>query len=542
MRKKFKVISWILALVMGLTLLSGCGAKDTSTQEEGKAEPSSEAVGEVSEQDKQGGVLTFALSATPKTIDPVKYTGVYEGNIIRNVADTLVRYTQDLSEIAPNLATEWSASEDGKVYTFKLRDDVYFQKGKYQDGKQMTGEDVKYSLERSATESVMNRLSMLDHVEVVSDFEVKCYLKEANSAFLTVLTDSGNVIVPKEEVEGWGDAFGLNLVGTGPFKVVEWKKDDCVVLEKRDNYWGDKPYLDGVTFKFISDRNMMTNALRTGEIDIATDLTGESVKIVKDDANLVLQEVPGLHVAYFYMNLIEGPTADKRVREAIIRAIDIDEMVKGIYQFDEATRAYLPLPPGSWGYDASLESMIPEYDPEKAKALLAEAGYPDGFKTQIYVADKPARVKMATILQAYLKQNLNVDLEIKTVEWGTFSDIASKGKAPIYGMSWTWYPDPYFFLNYMFHSSQIGSLGNGQGFNKPEVDQLLDQAVRVADPNERAEAYKKALKSITEEYTRVNYSNEKVIYGLTSRVQGYEVRADNQAVFVSPEVNVWLKK
>lgn len=539
MRKKIKWVSLIMALIMVLAIVTGCSSKT------GDAQPASgsSTAGEASNTDsKEGGTLTVALSATPKTIDPVKYTGVYEGNVIVSVADTLIRYKQDLSELLPALATEWSVSEDGKIYTFKLRDDVYFQKGKYQDGRQMKAEDVKYSLERSAKESAMNRLSMLDHVDVINDFEVKCYLKEAASSFLTVLTDAGNVIVPKEEVEGWGDSFGFNLVGTGPFKVVEWKKDDCVVLERNDNYWGGKPNLDGVTFKFITDKNMMTNALRTGEVDIATDLTGESIKLVKDDSKLVLKEVPGLQVSYFYMNMVEGPTKDIRVREAIIRAVDIDQMVKGIYQFDEASRAYLSVPPGSWGYDASLESIVPSYDPEKAKQLLKEAGYPDGFKTQIYVADKPSRVKMATILQQYLKQNLNIDLEIKTADWGTFSDIASKGKAPIFGMSWTWYPDPYFFLNQMFHSAQIGSLGNGQGFNMPEVDQLLDQALKETEQSKRAEYYKQALKLITEQHARVDYSNEKVIYGLTERVQGFELRADQQIIITSPDINVWVKK
>lgn len=533
MRRKFKWVSLVLALALFLSILTGCGSKTP-------ADPTN--VNEGSKDSKEGGTLTIALSSTPKTIDPVKYTGVYEGNIINNVADTVVRYKQDLSEIMPNLATEWTVSEDGKVYTFKLRNDVYFQKGKYQDGRQMKAEDIKYSLERSAKESAMNRLSMLDRVEVVNDFEVKCYLKEAAASFLTVLTDAGNAIVPKEEVEGWGDAFGLNLVGTGPFKIVEWKKDDCVVLERNDKYWGTKAYLDGVTFKFITDKNMMTNALRTGEIDIATDLAGESVKIVKDDPKLVLKEVPGLQVSYFYMNMLEGPTKDKRVREAIIRAVDIDQLTKGVYQFDEAKRAYLPLPPGSWGYDASLESMVPSYDPVKAKELLTEAGYPNGFKTQIYVSDKPARVKMSTILQQYLKQNLNIDLEIKTADWGTFSDIASKGKAPIYGMSWSWYPDPYFFLNQMFHTSQIGSLGNGQGFNVPEVDKLLDEALKEPEQSKRAELYKQALKLIVQEYARVDYSNEKVIYGLTERVQGFELRADSQIIVTSEDVNVWVKK
>ncbi|WP_066497372.1 ABC transporter substrate-binding protein [Abyssisolibacter fermentans] len=537
-----RIISLMLVIVLSLALFAGCGETNDVPKDKPSDNNSEQTANENPGEPKDGGTITVALSATPKSIDPVKYTGVYEGNIITNVADTLIKYKQDLSELVPNLATEWNVSDDGLVYTFKLRDDVHFQQGKYQDGRLMKADDIKYSLERSAKESAMNRLSMLDHVDVVSDFEVKCYLKEANSAFLTVLTDSGNVIVPKEEVEGWKEAFGFNLVGTGPFKVVQWNNDDSVVLERSDNYWGEKPHLDGAVFKFISDRNMMTNALRTGEIDVATDLSGESVEIVKSAEGLVLQEVPGLHVGYVYMNLMEGPTKDKRVREAIIRSIDIDQMVKGIYKFDEAERGYLALPPGSWGYDESLESLIPSYDPERAKELMKEAGYEDGFTTQIYVADKPARVKMATILQSFLKQNINVDVEIKKVEWGTFSDIASKGKAPMYGMSWTWYPDPYFFLNYMFHSSQIGALGNGQGFNNPEVDRLLGEAGKATETNERAKYYKQALKLITEEYSRINYSHEKVIYGLTDRVQGFNLRADSQITLTSSEVNVWLNK
>ncbi|WP_286680870.1 ABC transporter substrate-binding protein [Tepidanaerobacter sp. EBM-49] len=532
-----RIICILIALFICITMVAGCG---TGTKES-KPE-TSEATGGAADE-KDGGTLTIALSATPKNLDPIDYTGVYEGNVIINVCDTLVKYDKSLQNIIPAIATEWSVSDDMKTYTFKLRDDVYFQKGKYQDGRKMTAEDVKYSLERSAKESAMNRLSMLDHVDVVSDTEIKAVLKAPNAAFLTALTDAGNTIVPKEEVEGWGDQFGLHLVGTGPFKLVDFIKDDSVVLERNEKYWGQKPHLDGVVFKFISDINMMANALRTGEIDVATDLVGESINVIKQSDDLVLEEVPGLVVSYVYMNMMQGPTADRRVREAIISAVDIDEMVKGIYTWGEAQRGYLPLPPGSWGYDPSLESLIPAYNPEKAKQLLTEAGYPNGFETEIHVGNKPARMKMSTIMQNYLKQNLNIDMKIQVSEWGTFSDIASKGKAPLYGMSWTWYPDPYFFLNQMFHSSQIGSLGNGQGFNNPEVDKLLDDAVTTTvDINERAALYKKALKLIVEELPQIDYAHEKVIYGLNKNVQGFVVSPDNQINLVTSEINVWKQK
>lgn len=538
-----KLLPLFLVLIVSLSLFAGCGNSDGDDADKGEEEAKKQELPDpstVSDEDKYGGVLTIALSSTPKNLDPILYTGVYESNIITNVADTVVNYSQDLSEIVPNLATEWSVNDEGTEYTFKLRDDVYFQPGEYQDGRQMTAEDIKYSLERSAKESSLNRLGMLDKIEVTSEFELKAYLTEPNAAFLTALTDAGNSIVPKEEVEGHGDKFGFNLVGTGPFVLKEFKIDQEAELTKNEKYWAKEPYLDGVTFKFITDRNQMTNALRTGEIDIATDLIGENVKIVEDDANLVLEQTPGLHVAYMYMNMMEGPTKDIKVREAIIRAVDIEEMVKGIYQYDEADRAYLPLPPGSWGYDKELESLVPEYDPELAKKLLKEAGYEDGFSLDIYVTDAPARVKMATILQGSLKQNLNIDVNINTAEWGTFSEIASSGKADMYGMSWTWYPDPFFFLNKMFHSSEIGALGNGQGFNDPEVDKLLDEALKVTDLDERAELYKEALEKITKQYSRINYANEKVIYGFNPEVQGFELRADQKKIFVSDEINVWL--
>lgn len=520
-----KPVVLLLVLAMVLSVLTGCGKKATDNGNASSNEP------------KDGGVLTLALTATPKTFDPVKYTGIYEGNVIHSIFDNLVYYNKDLNEIIPGLATEWKVSDDLKTYTFKLREDVYFQKGKFQDGRKMTAEDVKYSLERSAKESVMKRLRMLDSVEVVSDTEIICHLKDANAAFLTVLTDSGNTIVPKEEVEGWGEEFGSHPVGTGPFAFKEWKDGDSVVLVRAEKYWGEKPHLDGVTFKFITEQNMMTNALRTGEIDVATDVNGENIQAIKSDSNLVLNEKPALKVIYMSMNLTDGPTKDPRVREAIISAIDVDAMIKGLYPWGEAQRAFLALPPGSWGYDKSLEELVPKYDPEKAKKLMAEAGYPDGFKTEFYVSGSD---KAGVIIQDYLKKNLNIDMKINLIEWGTFSDIVSKGKAPLYSMSWTWYPDPDFFLYQMFHSKQIGSLGNGQGFNSKEVDELLDKAVsQTADQNERAQLYKQALEIITKDNGRVNFANGKIIDGTSKKVHGFERGADGSIFIVNPEVNVW---
>ncbi|UUM11942.1 ABC transporter substrate-binding protein [Clostridiaceae bacterium HFYG-1003] len=537
---KKKILS-LVGMTLGLSLsLSACSTTTPATTAVGtKTTTTAGATVPVGEP-KDGGTLTVALTASPKNLDPVTYTGTYESQIIQNVGDTLVAYSMDLSKIVPAIASSWTVSSDAKAYTFKLRQDVYFHPGTYQNGRQMKAEDVKYSLERSAQKSAMKRLDMITSVEVVNDFEIIVHLPEPSAVFLTALTNSGNIIVPKEEVEGWGDAFGNHLIGTGPFMMKDFKLDQATTLVRNEKYWAAKPHLDSVVFKVITDMNQNANALRTGEIDFASNLTGESVKLIRDDQSIKLLEMPGLHFAYIYFNMVKGPTADIKVREALIRALDTKELVKGVYQYGEAQPASLPLPPGSWGYDKTLEADVPTYDPAAAKELLAEAGFPNGFKTKLYISNTPARVRMATIVQQYWKMNLNIDVEIMTSEWGTFSEIASKNNADIFAMSWTWYPDPYFFLNKIFHSTAIGSLGNGQGFNDPEVDRLLNEALVITDQAARAKLYSQAVKAIIAKRPGVFYSNENVTWGVSPKVQDLIQRADGSIFLVNEEVNVWI--
>ncbi|SDY15852.1 peptide/nickel transport system substrate-binding protein [Evansella caseinilytica] len=523
----------LLLATVSLLFIIGCSepaSPDTESKEGDGSENSQEDA-------VDGGELIVGLSANPMTLDPVSYTSTYESQVIRSIADTLVIYSNDLMEIEPALATEWEVSDDLMTYTFKLREDAFFQPGEYQDGRQMTAEDVKFSLERSANDSAMNRLRMVESVEVVEEFTVNVHLSEPNSALLAVLTDAGNVIVPQEEVEGWGDQFGMNLVGTGPFKLDEWKIDDQIQLSRHDNYWSQTPHLDTLIWKGITDQNMMVNALRSGDIDIATDIQGQNRAILEQEEGFELLTVPGLSIEYVAMNMMEGPTADIRVREAINLATNVDELVQGVFQYGGAIRSYLPLPQSSWGYEPSLESMVPDFDPERAKQLLAEAGYPDGFEIDLYVIER--RVPHATIFQSQLKENLNIDVNVNVVEFGVQSDIASQGQAPMYLMGWSWYPDPDFFLYQMFHSDQIGSLGNGYGFHHPEVDELIERATaETVDQEERRDLYVEAMELIIQEYPRVELSLVEITAGISDQVNGFDVRPDNSFIIVNPNTNV----
>ncbi|MCI7730684.1 ABC transporter substrate-binding protein [Enorma burkinafasonensis] len=490
--------------------------------------------GEVTE----GGTLNISLSASPALLDPVKYTGVYESQIINTICDTLVQYSMDLAEIVPCLATEWTVSDDGITYTFTLRDDVKFQPGEYQDGRAMTAEDVKYSLERSNVESTNNRLDMLDHCNVISDTEIECVLKTPNSAFLTALTDGGNAILPKEEVEGWGDNFGEHLVGTGPFQMVQFTRDQQTELKRHEGYWGDRPNLDGVVWKVITDSTQQANALFTGEVDLVTDLGGESLQTVSENSDYIVEQQEGLNFSYMYMNMQNGPTANPDVRKAILMCIDRDEILAAAYPYGGGSVASVPLPRGSWGYDESVEELVPAYDPEGAKELLANAGYPDGLELELFTSNTTAGLDVATVVQQQLKDGLNIDLVIHQNDWATLSSNASSGQCDLVCMSWTWYPDPYFFLNKLFSTAEIGGNGNSGLFSDPEVDDLLQQALEVTDQDERADLYKQALRLIVEQNPMIVYSTANSKNGLTKNVQGFVQRADNLVYVVNSEVNI----
>ncbi|AST93885.1 peptide ABC transporter substrate-binding protein [Sutcliffiella cohnii] len=527
--------SFLFSIVIALLFIVSACSSDSQTESKSNGQQ-----GEENLEPKSGGVLNVGLASNINTLDPTKYTGAYESQVIRAIGDTLIAYSKDFSDFVPSLATEWTVSEDMLSYTFKLRDDVYFQPGEYQDGRQMTAEDVKYSLERSVNDSALNRLTGVESFEVTGEFEVTMHLTAPNASILAMLTDPGNIIVPKEEVEGWGDQFGSHLVGTGPFQFVDWQTDQQVKVERHENYWGETPYLDGVVYKIIPDPNMMTNAIRSGDIDIATNISGQNRAVIEQDSNLELLSVPGLALTYLDLNYQSGPTADPKVREAIYKATNVEEIAQGVNQWGGGSVSYAPLPQESWGYSEELESLKPAYNPEEAKSILAETDYADGFSIELYVLE--SRVPYATIFQNQMKENLNIDVDIKVTEWGTLSTIASQGNAPMYIGGWSWYPDPYFFLNQTFHSSQIGSLGNGKGYSNPEVDALLDRALsETVVQEERAALYQEAIAIIMSEYARVELDNLHQTAAIRPNVKGFNVAVDPSIQIVSPNgTNVWL--
>ena len=498
------------------------------------------------DEPKQGGTLTVSLTSAPSKLDPIHYSGAYEGQIICAACDRLIEYNDELTEFVPSLATSWEVSDDGITYVFQIREGVTFNPSDYHDRRPLTAEDVAYSLNRSAQFSDNARLSMLDKAEATGDLEVTCTLTNACAAFLTALTDAGNSIIAQEDVEGYGDSFNRNVCGTGPFKLVEFSLDERAVLEANDAYWLGRPNVDTLVIRFITDLTQNGNAAVTGEVDIATDIQGEAIATVGNSDAVELWTTQALQINYIRLNSrdeIEGrpnPLADVNVRKALAMAADWDAIRTALFKYDDAVPGYLPIPFGSWAYDPSQESLAPTYDPDQATQLMAESGYASGFDISMYVTNNQARVDLATMLQAYWSV-LGVNLTPVIGEWGSYSDAVCGGKADTYAMSWSWYPDPYFFLNNLFASNQTTAIGNGAGYVNAEVDDLLLKAVQTNDQDERAKYYQQVIEIAMNDCVGVYYAVPNVFYAKNPRVHDFAQRADSMLRFVTASRNTWVE-
>lgn len=571
--KRRPIMALAMAAVMAASVMTGCGgsgggtaatttasgdttaAAGETTAEGSKMTPDANAagqtldaaisIGQTDAEATRGGTLVVSMPSAPLTLDPAGYTTMYENHIMYNVLETLFIYDKEYKESIPCLATGYEVSDDGLTYTIHLRDDVYFQNGQYVKGRKMTAEDVKYSLERSKEESPTDRVcrDFFDYAEVVDDTTVLLHMSSPAGPFITQLTEVGAAIVPKEEVEGWGDEFGSHIVGTGPFTLEEIVTDEKVVLKKSDNYWGTEPYVDGIEFRIVSDSNQAINAVTTGEVDIAMYLQGESIKRAGDEG--LLLQTPSSAITYVRFNLQNGPTSDPKVRQALTMAVDIDALVSGIYQYGEGTRAYQPLTAYSWGYDTALNALVPAYDPEGAKALLAEAGYPDGFSMTIYIGSTTYREKMAQMLQYYWGE-IGVKLDIKSstmAEWSaTVPDSWQGDTVNSFGVSWNSNPDPYGFLDKFFSTATIHASSNSGGYSDEEMDKMLNEAFALTDEAARREIYVKAMEKIMNEYTGIYYAYECRNWAISSKVHDAVLRADTQMVVTSPFNNIWLEQ
>jgi len=445
-------------------------------------------------------VLVVAQIAEPKSMDPHAVTAANDFRILVNIYDGLVRFADGTLEVEPALAESWEVSEDGTVYRFELRDGVRFH-----DGTPFDAAAVEFNFERMLDEEhpyhhtgpfpLAFFFSTVDDVEVVDDLTVRFHLSEPYAPFLSNLAYPTGLLVSPAAVREHGQDYGRNPVGTGAFVFRTWEANRQVAVERNPDYWDGAPSLRGVVFRPITDANARVAEMLAGNLDLMVEVPPDNVELFDQDPNFRYQEQPGPHLWFLILNLREPPFDDVRMRRAVNHAIDKETLVEDVLQ-GTATVATGPVPEAfGWAFNDELEPY--PHDPERARALIEEAGHGDGVEVDFLVTEGGSGmldpVSMGTAIQADLAE-VGIDARIRTFEWNTYLDRVNaglEGQAAMAEMAWTTNdPDtlPYLALRSAALPDEGGF--NSGYYSNPEVDDLLEQARRTTDQAERARLYK----------------------------------------------------
>lgn len=444
MNKKHVLASVLALSLIFTTALAGCASKPETDADKGNAGGTA----------KTGGTLVVARKADANNLDPQFITNIPSSNyIFGKVYEGLIKTDKNM-EFQPSLATEWKAVDD-LTWEFKLRTGVTFH-----DGAPFNAEAVKKTFERALDAKVNSPLagkfSMVKQIKAVDEHTVQFILAYPYTPLLSILaSNEGSILSPKAIAEQ-SDRLAKNPIGTGPFKFQSWTPGQEMVLVKYDGYWGEKPKVDKVQYKVVPEDTTRVAMIESGEAQIADQLPVTELNRVQSSSTLELARAEGLGVEYIGFNTKKKPFDDVRVRQAVAYAIERDSIIKGVFN-NVGSRTLTALSPKMPGYNANLTDY--DYNINKAKQLLAEAGYPNGLKTSIVTDDRKERVNVAEVLQSLLK-GIGIDLEVKVVEFGAYLDITGKGEHSMFYGGWGNATGDADYNQYnVFHSSPHGSKG-----------------------------------------------------------------------------------
>lgn len=520
----------MMLLIMSL-FLAACGADDAETSSSETGNDSSTNTDSSTTDNSNSStpqVLVFGRGADSVSLDPGIVTDGESFKVTQNVFETLLNFGEQDTTINPGLAKEWEVSEDGLTYTFQLQEGVKFHDGtdfnadavikninRWKGGKE---EDFYYfnSMFKAEGEDIIK------DVTAEGDYTVVFTLSRPQAPFLKNLAMSPFGIGSPTAFEAAGDKFGDNPVGTGPFKFTDWKRNDSITIEKFEDYWQEGlPKLDKVIFRSIPDNSARLNELMAGNIDLADGVNPSDGKTVEGDSALQLIERPSMNIGYLGLTNTRAPFDNKLVRQAVNYAIDKQAIVDAFFE-GRAEVAANPMPPSISGYNDAI-SPYP-YDPEKAKSLLAEAGY-DGKEIELWAMPVPRPympdgAKVAEVIQKNL-EDVGIPSKIVTFEWATYLEKAKNGEADAFMLGWTGdNGDADNFIYTLLDKDNIGS-NNYAYYTNEEVHELLIQAQSETDENVRNELYKKAQEIIHDDAPWVPLAHSTPLLAAKAGVNGF---------------------
>ncbi|MCP4108992.1 MAG: ABC transporter substrate-binding protein [Desulfobacteraceae bacterium] len=432
------------------------------------------------------GTLRVATTTMPNAIDLPMGAERNAHNVSWQIYNSLV-WIDDTTKVVPALAEKWTVSEDSTVYTFKLRKNV-----KFHNGELFNADSVVYSWNRGKQDKMQwkEKWANAKSVEKVDDLTVKITTEGPRPLLLRIIAEFWAMIPPKYHKKVGENGFLNHPVGTGPFKFKEWKKGDRIIFEANPDYWEKGyPKVKTLVFRPIPESTTRVAAIRTGEVDIVTRLSSEEAKSLKGRPNVKVIDYTVDRVYYItFNNLTSGkgkPTESPLVRQAMNYAVDVDAIIDALFDgFGRPSTGYVTL--GNWGYDKKIKPF--GYDPEKAKKLLAKAGFAKGFKMG-FACPAGAYINFEQVceaIQGYLDA-VGIETDLKLMESGKYWDFEGKKQLPpLFGDSWS-----------ELLGEALGRLKGALGgknasfsaWSDPEIDKFLDKISKTVDDEARAKLY-----------------------------------------------------
>jgi len=511
MRKK-KVFGFALLFVLvGAVVVAGCiGGEKTTTQSPTEtSKPQTETAQQTekteetkTEQPKYGGTLIYGIRQEPDTLDPWKTVMSASDLVMNYILDPLVVLDYNLTP-QPLLAESWNVSEDGLEWTFKLKKGI-----KFHDGTPFNADAVVFTFKHILEGNSGWSLEPVKDVVKVDDYTVKFIMERPFPMFLYVISDGGYYgIVSPTAYEKYKDKWGIEvLVGTGPFKLAEWKRGQEIILVRNEDYHHGPdflenrgpPYLEKIIFRIIPESVTLIGALQSGDVDFATDIPSEFIEKLKKDLNIQFYMKPSYGTRFLIFNLQRELFQDKRIRYAIGYAINREALTNIAWQ-GAAYPTCAAVPQVAIGYQEPSPDKCIKYNPEKAKQLLAEAGWKDSdgdgivekdgkkFEVTLLIISNSEYKKAGVIIQDNLKE-IGIKVNIEMLEVGTAIEKAQKGDFDMFLVGYGWpYADG--FLKLLAHSSAKG-VSNIAFYENPKFDELLAKAESTTSFDE----YKKYIK------------------------------------------------
>ncbi|WP_096435128.1 glutathione ABC transporter substrate-binding protein [Alteribacter populi] len=489
-------------------------------------ETTSDAVNE-EERGQEGGNLEISVLSDASTLDPHNSNDVPSWNIHYNIYETLLVHDENM-ELQPNLATEWDMVEEN-VWEFKLQEGVAFH-----DGSDFNAEVVKANLDRVLDEEVASPNSFLfeviDEINVVDNYTVQIITDYPYAPLPAHLAHMGSNMVSKEAIdadyeamkdgEQPGHYISQNPTGTGYFEFESWDSGNEIVLTQFENYWGENAKVDQVAFKVVPEDLTRVGELESGSAHIIAPVTPSDVDRVENSPGVHVHENQSVSISYIGFNTQKEPFDNKKVRQALTMAVNKQGIMDGILE-GTGVEAIGPVSEGVFGYSDNVSPL--EYDPEKAKELLVEAGYEDGFETTIWTNDSREREDIAEVVQSQLG-DIGVNVEIEVFEWGAYLDRTATAEHDMFilGLSAAT-GDADYPMSMLYHSDNVGVAGNRTFIENDEIDELLEKARMEGDEDERLAIYEEATELLIEEAPMLYLYHPAYLTGVSDDVQGFDM-------------------